>query len=153
MKQQAHLIFTSFMVLGGFIPYSAIVKAQGTIACSKMLKETPQNSLAYLKGDRSTLDSDCIEHALRNLGDDRYLPGTPILIQYLVVVQFESRHSAFTSFEQADDFFHAPYVVRDSGFDRWCGSKRQVLPAEIIGDHVERHGRDMILDLFREGVG
>ena len=83
MKQQAHLIFTSFMVLGGFIPYSAIVKAQGTIACSKMLKETPQNSLAYLKGDRSTLDSDCIEHALRNLGDDRYLPGTPILIQYL----------------------------------------------------------------------
>lgn len=84
MRKLTQIVFTSLTVLGSFLPCVGIANAQqGTIACSKMLNATPQDSLAYLKGDRSTLDSDCIEVTLRNLGNARYLPAIPILIQYL----------------------------------------------------------------------
>lgn len=84
MTKPIYLTLASFIVSIGFLPCLNMAKAQGTtIACSKMIKATPQDSLAYLKGDRSALDSDCIEIALQNLGDVRYLPAIPTLIQYL----------------------------------------------------------------------
>lgn len=68
---------------GVVLPCVAKASTQSTTACDALQNATPQQYLAYLDHDRSTLKSDCIETALNQLGQLRYLPAIPILIQYL----------------------------------------------------------------------
>jgi len=50
--------------------------------------------------------------------------------------------------KQSDDFLHAPNVVSDPRLNRWRRAERQVLPVEVVSQHVERDRSDMILDLL-----
>jgi len=83
MKSITRLIFATFTILATFLPAAGTARAQSTTTCADLQNATPQKTLAYLQQDRSTLNPQCIDTALRKLIPYRYMPAIPTLIQYL----------------------------------------------------------------------
>jgi hypothetical protein len=52
-------------------------------SCPSVEQMTPGQQLDYLRGDRASLPSECIEIAIERLGEARYAPAADILTSYL----------------------------------------------------------------------
>lgn len=51
--------------------------------CAELESKSPAELVKYLNRERGSQASECVEHALRTLGDQKYMDAIPIILSYL----------------------------------------------------------------------
>jgi len=107
-------LFLVILITMTLLAPHTVSAAQSSTNCDALKNATPQTYLKYLEGDRAALKPACIQLALRKMGEYKYLPAIPTLIQYLdfrsiymgedAVQPLGSQYPAATALAQFGDY-------------------------------------------------